>query len=78
MTSGSSLLARGKQHYFFFRSIYQRIIPARAGKTKMEKYTVTITEDHPCSRGENKAPNGEISDFGGSSPLARGKHPTQI
>ena len=72
--AGSSPLARG----LLFRSRTHvwppRIIPARAGFTTQLSEPVTLSTDHPRSRGVYSISPGTTSASTGSSPLARGLH----
>ena len=53
------------------------LIPAHAGKTKARAYQARVWWAHPRSRGENVGISlPEVVDWG-SSPLTRGKHPSQ-
>ena len=70
---GSSPLARGKPQERARRARSVRLIPARAGKTRMSCVVIDSHRAHPRSRGENVS--GARRGLGGvgSSPLARGK-----
>ena len=71
--AGSSPLTRGKRLACSTRSARPRLIPAHAGKTIDDSWSVTHGKAHPRSRGENSA-NWFISCVvTGSSPLTRGK-----
>ena len=70
--NGSSPLARGLLFVTSWARDYTRIIPARAGFTKVRAALSDVIEDHPRSRGVYShavPPNPRIM---GSSPLARG------
>ena len=71
---GSSPLARGLRGYHTVNLNHRRIIPARAGFTRMTSRALAWGWDHPRSRGvyllKYEAPRTPI----GSSPLARGLH----
>ena len=72
---GSSPLARGLRLWFKLRRPGPRIIPARAGFTKVVNFRPKKDGDHPRSRGvyrrgAQRGPSGL-----GSSPLARGLPP---
>ena len=71
---GSSPLARGLLANWFRDTIKPRIIPARAGFTRLRVGPGIPSADHPRSRGVYGAGfhSGEVSV--GSSPLARGLH----
>ena len=73
--AGSSPLARGKPSSTRTRTPIIGLIPARAGKTRCALPPGRRRPAHPRSRGENAngARPGGVA--GGSSPLARGKHP---
>ena len=71
--SGSSPLARGKQHNRSIALTSQRLIPARAGKTRSAITASPQRRAHPRSRGENLRLHGCAQEIVGSSPLARGK-----
>ena len=73
LAAGSSPLARGKQNGLITRTTRVRLIPARAGKTRVRRVEQLLHGAHPRSRGENRC--GARFAFGtrGSSPLARGK-----
>ena len=49
-----------------------RIIPARAGFTRLAWHTCRVVPDHPRSRGVYESSTSELTQDGGSSPLARG------
>ena len=69
---GSSLLARGTLYLVVDRAGDDRIIPARAGNTRLRRRPPARRPDHPRSRGEHSTPKeSPILDVG-SSPLARG------
>ena len=53
-----------------------RLIPAHAGKTKKNSQASGTDEAHPRSRGENRPWRASCPPLGGSSPLTRGKLPT--
>ena len=69
---GSSPLARGTpalSHRALWRA---RLIPARAGNTRIENVLIWDTAAHPRSRGEHIKEVSPSGKQGGSSPLARG------
>ena len=70
--SGSSPLARGLLHVAGPLGRRFRIIPARAGFTKLTLALSPYMWDHPRSRGVYGAGALVVSGFMGSSPLARG------
>ena len=70
---GSSPLTRGKLAVNTITKARAGLIPAHAGKTKLEGTDVNFDSAHPRSRGENDGPNQPGSCFSGSSPLTRGK-----
>ena len=69
---GSSPLARGLQLTVLGHSGRPRIIPARAGFTRVMYPHSIIIGDHPRSRGVYHSGIKVHEDFRGSSPLARG------
>ena len=69
---GSSPLARGLQPPPGAIELQGRIIPARAGFTASGAPTASHGEDHPRSRGVYPEMVQELTERGGSSPLARG------
>ena len=73
-TLGSSPLARGLRLFTKYRADPARIIPARAGFTRLLARPRRRRGDHPRSRGVycRGAPTGRAR--AGSSPLARGLH----
>ena len=69
---GSSPLARGLHVYLSGLMRYHRIIPARAGFTRLSQWSHEVPPDHPRSRGVYYLWT-DAGQFGaGSSPLARG------
>ena len=70
--SGSSPLARGLLGRGPQRPAVHRIIPARAGFTTRAPPRSGRHPDHPRSRGVYSSPPQPPSNWGGSSPLARG------
>ena len=69
---GSSPLARGlPQEGAAFHS-GEGIIPARAGFTHLVDLPPRAAQDHPRSRGVYSTTYEDLSQIGGSSPLARG------
>ena len=73
LTAGSSPLTRGKPCASMRSSVWQRLIPAHAGKTATACTNATTWGAHPRSRGENDSPRSATSCEAGSSPLTRGK-----
>ena len=71
--TGSSPRGRGKRGDQAVKGLDDRLIPARAGKTKRRRLTRPLTRAHPRAGGENHGhvsrPRGEP----GSSPRGRGK-----
>ena len=59
-----------------YRSALKGIIPARAGFTPSGRPTRTPPSDHPRSRGVYTGVRSGPLPCGGSSPLARGLHPS--
>ena len=72
--TGSSPLARGLQFRLSRRMILVGIIPARAGFTGKPYGAVVCEGDHPRSRGVYPGEQGQLLNYTGSSPLARGLH----
>ena len=71
--AGSSPRVRGKQGAVGAAGLPERIIPARAGKTRHWRPVTPPTRDHPRACGENWAPWTRVSTLWGSSPRVRGK-----
>ena len=71
--TGSSPLTRGKQKQLVCSLIQIRLIPAHAGKTGGRRRGGPDQKAHPRSRGENRSIRTSLLDYGGSSPLTRGK-----
>ena len=69
---GSSPLARGLHSVCERDSLPPRIIPARAGFTRLELGERGEITDHPRSRGVYPLPDSRRGAVMGSSPLARG------
>ena len=69
---GSSPLARGLHNAFSIFYFDTRIIPARAGFTKVTRSPGRMLQDHPRSRGVYNVTAFPIWLDTGSSPLARG------
>ena len=69
---GSSPLARGLRALGFHPDSWVRIIPARAGFTKLDLVKILVVVDHPRSRGVYDGLTIEVDPAAGSSPLARG------
>ena len=76
--SGSSPLTRGKPRRGDKLADAGRLIPAHAGKTKLESFYRSERPAHPRSRGENSGSPFPARCAWGSSPLTRGKHPPEI
>ena len=70
--SGSSPLARGLLRHRLPRLIHLRIIPARAGFTRIGSILGLVSGDHPRSRGVYSPRPSATPPATGSSPLARG------
>ena len=73
LVSGSSPLARGKRPRRPGGLPRTRLIPARAGKTRIRSSPRSLSAAHPRSRGENDTLKQAGQQAEGSSPLARGK-----
>ena len=71
-SNGSSPLARGLLRRWRARRGLRRIIPARAGFTKLPLQRSLSIRDHPRSRGVYISGDAAQADYTGSSPLARG------
>ena len=69
---GSSPLARGTRLSSTPKTIFPRLIPARAGNTVCNQLVGCRSAAHPRSRGEHVARRWSITCTPGSSPLARG------
>ena len=69
---GSSPLARGTSQVTHLISLEVRLIPARAGSTKLTPVTPAVSAAHPRSRGEHPSPGSPEITIDGSSPLTRG------
>ena len=74
IVDGSSPLTRGKLPPGQDQAVVDRLIPAHAGKTAILARTQLRRRAHPRSRGENGVCKAVDSRGGGSSPLTRGKH----
>ena len=72
---GSSPLARGLLRGLLPPPPGRRIIPARAGFTRLRRVTVSASWDHPRSRGVYHVLAADLQFVPGSSPLARGLRP---
>ena len=71
--AGSSPLTRGKPIARRATRRARGLIPAHAGKTKIQQALSDMGAAHPRSRGENGSAASIISVRSGSSPLTRGK-----
>ena len=72
-TTGSSPLTRGKPWVPGVVWETNRLIPAHAGKTRLDVGRASCSWAHPRSRGENHRSTMLPFPRGGSSPLTRGK-----
>ena len=70
---GSSPLTRGKRNAGIRSVARSRLIPAHAGKTRVDSPADCAGQAHPRSRGENPTDASRGSLLAGSSPLTRGK-----
>ena len=70
---GSSPRVRGKQQTKFKQQDPQRLIPARAGKTRARAAAMAVVPAHPRACGENAKELVQTSVEPGSSPRVRGK-----
>ena len=77
LTAGSSPLARGLLPVQSITQSVNRIIPARAGFTSPRSPLSPLGPDHPRSRGVYLREYEALGFEPGSSPLARGLHPSQ-
>ena len=75
--AGSSPLTRGKPSDLITPIPAPRLIPAHAGKTSAPAFSRACIAAHPRSRGENTADDALTAQPAGSSPLTRGKQPSQ-
>ena len=73
ISSGSSPLTRGKRSRGEKAGGGGGLIPAHAGKTRLQRLRGCQAAAHPRSRGENYATRRDLSRPSGSSPLTRGK-----
>ena len=81
--SGSPPHARGKVIFSAVSVDFDRITPARAGKSAYSFQAQRTGEDHPRTRGEKNHLRTADTDIGGSPPHARGKvlyqeHPDRV
>ena len=70
---GSSPLVRGQRWRHQYRSVHERIIPARAGPTSWLRWSRRVKPDHPRSCGANAHGLAPFVSRSGSSPLVRGQ-----
>ena len=70
---GSSPRGRGKPHALELRIVGDRLIPARAGKTKRRSCQTARCTAHPRAGGENDMTMNTVARRDGSSPRGRGK-----
>ena len=70
---GSSPRVRGKHGLRVSDHVSLRIIPARAGQTRVSVSGLTSTEDHPRACGANCWALTRVTNTAGSSPRVRGK-----
>ena len=70
---GSSPLTRGKLTLLRLPAVLRGLIPAHAGKTRLQRRRKRVSRAHPRSRGENAARSAATPMRSGSSPLTRGK-----
>ena len=73
LARGSSPRGRGKPRRSARRTSHERLIPARAGKTRRPCDRVSRYAAHPRAGGENCARSALVSASSGSSPRGRGK-----
>ena len=72
---GSSPRGRGKRIADLVEVIAERLIPARAGKTKVSGISSPTGTAHPRAGGENRHCPPPLIPYAGSSPRGRGKRP---
>ena len=72
-SGGSSPLVRGQRWRHQYRSVHERIIPARAGPTSWLRWSRRVKPDHPRSCGANAHGLAPFVSRSGSSPLVRGQ-----
>ena len=77
VTPGSSPLARGLPDQGRRCVLVVGIIPARAGFTLGRRAMSSAWGDHPRSRGVYSIHHSTVRNLSGSSPLARGLHPSR-
>ena len=70
---GSSPRGRGKRLASSVRASWARLIPARAGKTRMRTLSISPSRAHPRAGGENRPSRLRPWSANGSSPRGRGK-----
>ena len=75
---GSSPRVRGKHPDGLSRWLGARLIPARAGKTRLHKMHVLTIQAHPRACGENFTKRDRPHMSNGSSPRVRGKQPRAV
>ena len=73
LPEGSSPLTRGKPPRSDQDQSPRRLIPAHAGKTRVDNVFAYVQGAHPRSRGENSLVVMYRTSLSGSSPLTRGK-----
>ena len=73
VSQGSSPRVRGKRRIGRIPARPVRLIPARAGKTRLRAWTASSTPAHPRACGENCPIHGADVPCRGSSPRVRGK-----
>ena len=78
LAGGSSPLARGTLDQARRHVIHARLIPARAGNTRLFSRPLTGKSAHPRSRGEHGMITFGLWFVAGSSPLARGTRKMSI
>ena len=70
---GSSPRVRGKLGSGALNELNERIIPARAGQTRWNRWNCSTSSDHPRACGANNSSVGTRGVRAGSSPRVRGK-----
>ena len=76
--AGSSPLARGARARFLRWYFRAGLIPAGAGSTRFDGVCCLVSGAHPRWRGEHWFKAIDLEGANGSSPLARGAHPSVL
>ena len=78
VVAGSSPRVRGKLHAYPWKAKARRLIPACAGKTRIDVAHAIQVPAHPRVCGENRVGGGGRWGYLGSSPRVRGKHVSHV